>query len=106
LGQDFRDEEYPVAPAGDRFGDDGFGAAGAIHFGRINVSEAELEAAAQGGDGGFAVGLDVPGALADDRDVALRVAEGALFHANGIFRTDRVHFNELECDTVGKPQRP
>ncbi len=84
--QHLGDEKHLVAAAGDRLADDLLGGAVAVHLGGVDVVHAEIEAAAQRRDGGAAVGvLDVPGALADHRDVALRGSEPAVFHGASPF---------------------
>ena len=57
-------------------------AAPAVHLRGVDVGHAEVEAPPQGGDrGGAVVALDVPGPLADHRDLARRGAEPAPLHA-------------------------
>src|SRR5207245_1007113 len=56
---------------------------GAVHLRGVDVGHTELEAPAQSGDGGgAAAALDVPGPLADHRDLAVAGAEPTSLHRN------------------------
>lgn len=66
----------------DGFGNPFFRAAGKVHFGGIEVGEAEVDANLQGADGVFPTVLGtVPGALPYDGYFALGAAEETVFHA-------------------------
>jgi len=80
-GEHLGDQEELVASPGNRLGDQYLGGAGSVPLGGIDVGHAEIKALAQSGYASSAVGLvDVPGALADRRDLALGGTEPALFH--------------------------
>lgn len=67
-GKHFRDEEDVVAPPGDRLSDQLLARAGAVHLGRVDHAQAEVEAAADRGDLRVALAAilaQVPGADAD-----------------------------------------
>src|SRR5688572_2583370 len=90
LRQHLGDEEDLVSPPGDRLGDDLFRRAGAVHLGRVDMRHAAIEACAEGGDGGGALGaLDHPGTLSDQRHGAVGRAEGACLHAMLLIRRQR-----------------
>src|ERR1700730_6946600 len=75
-GKHLGDQEELVASPGNRFGDHLLGGAGSVHLGGIDMVHAEIKALAQCGYSNSAIGLvDVPGALADRRDIALRGTE-------------------------------
>ncbi len=74
--QHLRHQENLVAPALDRRADHRFRGSGPIHLGGIDMRQTEVEAAAQGGDGGIRPVLDFPRSLADRRDAAPGRAEG------------------------------
>ena len=77
-GEDFGDEGDVLAEGGDGLADESLGAAVAVHFRGVDEGEAELDAAAEGGNfcgaGGGRV-AEVPGALADAGDGAVGDAE-------------------------------
>ncbi len=84
------DQEYRVAPAGDRLADDVLGGAGAIEFRRVDMGHAEVEAAAQRRQCARPPApLEIPGALADDRHVAAGGAEWSLLHCPSRWRQYR-----------------
>src|SRR6185295_10795936 len=65
--------------AGDALGDDELRVA--VHLGGIDMGHAEIEAAAQGSDCcGAVASVEVPGALPDHGNRALRRSESATFH--------------------------
>ena len=79
LGKDLRDQKDVVAPPVDRPGDDLLGVA--VHLGGVDVRHPEIEAPAQRGDGGRAIApVQVPGALADHRDIPCGRAEATPLH--------------------------
>src|SRR3984957_11398007 len=81
MRQDRGGEENLVSPAGDGLSGPTLGSARTIHLRRIDMRHAEIEASAQTGDRGLGASLlDIPGALADDRDFALRRTERTLIH--------------------------
>jgi len=85
--QDLGDEEDFIAPAGDRLCDDPFRGPRAVHFRGIDMSQAEIETAAQGSDGrGRRRCLYLPGSLADRRNTALSAAECACGGGHGLLR--------------------
>src|SRR6476619_4341529 len=89
LRNDLGDEKHFVAAARDCLADDLLGRAVAGHLCRIDVRHAQIEPAAQSGDGRAALSaVDVPGALTDDRDVASGGAEGVVAHG----------FSWVECE--------
>ena len=64
-------EEYLVASPLDRRAHEGFGGPRAVHFGGVDVSQTQVEPAAQGADGLGGVGfVRAPRSLAHDRDRA------------------------------------
>jgi hypothetical protein len=83
--QNFTCQEDLVAPAGNRVAGEFFGAPVAIHFGSIDVGEAEIDARAQGFDGaalGVRRAFDHPGALSYDGDLHPGPAEWSLRHVS------------------------
>ena len=86
-------EENRLAPVLDRGGDHRLGLA--IHFRRVDMGHADVQAGAQRRDGYATRPLvEVPGALAHHRDLALREAETTLFHLSPRQRL---------CDVGGMP---
>ena len=82
--QDFGDEEDLAAPAGDRGADHFLGRARPVHLRRIDMRHAEVEASAQSRDRRLTIRLlDIPCALADDRDIATCGAEWPPLHGSG-----------------------
>ncbi len=79
LGEDLRDQEDLVASPGDRLAHDLLGVA--VHLRGVDVGQAQVEAPTQGVDRvGAIAAVDIPGPLADRRDLATGGAEVALFH--------------------------
>ncbi len=77
--QHLRHQEKLVPPARDRLADDQLGVT--VHFRRVDVGHAVLDAAAQGRDRRGAIAfVDIPGPLADDRDLARTACEPAPMH--------------------------
>ena len=72
LGHHLGDQEDRIATAGNRLADDRFGRTAPVEFGRVDVAHAKVEAAPQGRDGACPRRpLEIPRALADDRDRCL-----------------------------------
>src|ERR1700722_3892397 len=79
--QHFRHQENLVAPPGDRLPDKSLRRARTVHLRGVHMRHAEVETAAQGRDRSLGIRLlDVPGALADHRDFALRRTERTFLH--------------------------
>src|SRR4051812_2682208 len=79
LGEDLRGQEDLVASPGDRLAHDLLGVA--VHLRGVDVGQAQVEAPTQGVDRvGAIAAVDIPGPLADRRDLATGGAEVALFH--------------------------
>src|SRR5215510_9684261 len=81
LGKDLGDQKDLVAPPGDRLADDLFSVA--VHLRGVYMVHAEIDAPAQRGDRqGAVAGIDVPGPLADHRDLVVGGTELTNFHVS------------------------
>src|SRR5262252_5417928 len=88
-------EKDLIPPAGDRPPDQFLRLTGPIHLGAIDMRHAEVEAALERSDrAGRVRRLDIPGALADDRDFAAARPELPFLHET---QCEPEELNTLRC---------
>src|SRR5689334_6625639 len=90
LRQHLRYQKHFVAPALNCLTDEFFGVA--IHFSRVDVRHSEFDPQTQGSDSCRSIGVvDLPGTLADNRELLSSIAKAAKFHVRSTEFSFRAH---------------